>query len=417
MATNAHTQARSTHFLAVAAAALAAAFGAPAAAAEAEHAPPTGRPGVAAYFTERSYAPGETARLVVADSSRVVSLRVRHSGAEQTNRSGSDILYGVTVGGIRRLPSRSGTLEIRIGDWPSGLYYAELRSATGLTGYATFVVRPRRLGELRVAVVLPTNTWQAYNFRDGDTWYADSRVDHVSIERPYLNRGVPPHFRQYDLGFLRWLERSGRRADVLSDDDLDAIATGDRLAKLYDLVVFPGHTEYETPHAYAIVQRYRDLGGNLAFLSANNFFYRVERRSDGLYRLGRFRDRGQPEARLIGVQYLNWNEARYANAPYVIANTSAAPWLFAGTGLHDGSSFGRYGIEIDARTPASPAGTTVIARVPNVFGPGASAEMTYYKTGRGAKVFAAGVINFGGSALWTPVSRLLDNLWEELSRP
>lgn len=43
--------------------------------------------------------------------------------------------------------------------------------------------------------------------------------------------------------------------------------------------------------------------------------------------------------------------------------------------------------------------------------------MTYYTTRAGAKVFAAGVLNFGGSAEWPPVARLLSNLWNELSRP
>jgi hypothetical protein len=59
----------------------------------------------------------------------------------------------------------------------------------------------------------------------------------------------------------------------------------------------------------------------------------------------------------------------------------------------------------------------VLARIANAFGPGKSAEMTYYETARGAKVFAAGVINFGGSALWPHSSRMLDNLWRRLSAP
>ena len=48
----------------------------------------------------------------------------------------------------------------------------------------------------RVAVVVPTNTWQAYNFRDvdgdgvGDTWYADPHIPCVDLRRPYLNRGA-----------------------------------------------------------------------------------------------------------------------------------------------------------------------------------------------------------------------------------
>ena len=52
-----------------------------------------------------------------------------------------------------------------------------------------------------------------------------------------------------------------------------------------------------------------------------------------------------------------------------------------------------------------------------MFGPGRSAEMTYYTTPRGAKVFAAGAFTLGGAAFWPSVSPLLDNLWRELSRP
>ena len=43
--------------------------------------------------------------------------------------------------------------------------------------------------------------------------------------------------------------------------------------------------------------------------------------------------------------------------------------------------------------------------------------MTYYTTPAGAKVFDAGVINFGGSALIPPMPTLLSNLWRRLSAP
>ena len=195
------------------------------------------------------------------------------------------------------------------------------------------------------------------------------------------------------------------------------IATGDALAKAYDLIVFSGHEEYVTPHEYDIVQRYRDLGGNLAFLSANNFFYRVDRRGDTITRDGRWRDLGRPEAALIGAQYVDWYQERYQNKPYVVTSTAGAPWLFRGTGLSAGSSFGNYGIEIDAPSSASPRGTRVLARIANIFGPGKSAEMTYYTTPAGAKVFDAGAINFGGTSLWPGVREMMENLWKELSRP
>ena len=119
---------------------------------------------------------------------------------------------------------------------------------------------------------------------------------------------------------------------------------------------------------------------------------------------------------LVGVQYVDWNRNRYPNVPYLVTGVQRAPWLFEGTDLRNGDRFGRYGIEIDARTAQSPRGTRVLAMIPNAFGPGKSAEMTYYETRRGAKVFAAGVLNFGGSALLPPSSRLLHNLWERLAK-
>jgi hypothetical protein len=43
--------------------------------------------------------------------------------------------------------------------------------------------------------------------------------------------------------------------------------------------------------------------------------------------------------------------------------------------------------------------------------------MSYYETPAGAKVFAAGSLDFGGSALTDPVSQMLRNLWDRLSAP
>src|SRR5262249_13622085 len=87
-------------------------------------------------------------------------------------------------------------------------------------------------------------------FRDDDgtgvpnSWSASTSVHCVSLARPFLGDGVPPHYID-DRGFQRWLMRSGKHADVLTDDDLDRL-TGAQLARRYDLVVFPWHHEYVT---------------------------------------------------------------------------------------------------------------------------------------------------------------------------
>ena len=43
--------------------------------------------------------------------------------------------------------------------------------------------------------------------------------------------------------------------------------------------------------------------------------------------------------------------------------------------------------------------------------------MTHYTTPAGAKVFDAGVINFGGTSLWPAVRAMMRNIWKELSTP
>lgn len=374
---------------------------------------------IEAAFERQSYWSGQVATIRVYDRVPRLELTIERADSITTQ---DNLMVGTTVRGpiVEDHPS---LLSLRLGDWPSGLYFARLDSADGRVGFAPFIVRPRRFGESRVAVVLPTNTWQAYNFRDsdrdgvGDTWYASPRIDRVDVTRPFLDNGVPRTYRSYDAGFLDWFERAPRSADFFTDFDLDRGPSGRQLARMYDLIVFPGHEEYVTEREYDSIIAYRNAGGNLLFLSANNFFRRVLRRGRWLVRVERWRDVGRPESALVGAQYVNWFQNRFPNRPLVVVGEHRAPWLFAGTGLHNGSAFGRYGIEIDARTRASPPGTEVLATIHDIFGPGNSAEMTYYTTPQHAKVFDAGVINFGGTTGFPIPARLLDNLWAHLTRP
>jgi hypothetical protein len=204
----------------------------------------------------------------------------------------------------------------------------------------------------------------------------------------------------------------GKQADFLSDDDLNAFSSGAELARRYELIVFAGHEEYATAHMIDLITRYRNLGGNVAFLSSNSFFYRVVRDGNSITCIGRFRDEGRPEAALIGVQYLDWNHNLFRCKPYLVVGAQHAPWFFAGTGLRNGKRFGyAYGVEIDARAPASTRNIEVLAQLPNIFGPGRTAEMTYYVAPSGAKVFAAGAFNFDSSQN-AVTDRLLLNLWD-----
>jgi hypothetical protein len=57
----------------------------------------------------------------------------------------------------------------------------------------------------------------------------------------------------------------------------------------------------------------------------------------------------------------------------------------------------------------------VVAEIPNVFGRGITAQMTYYETPRGANVFAAGAFYFTRLVDVKPLmSQVLQNLWHHL---
>ena len=138
--------------------------------------------GVDAGFTRESYVPGEEAGAARRDR----RIDVLAAGVPRRPRGCADLQRhaderragdGSRARGWTSL-DRPATFSVPVGAWPSGVYFAKLTADDGRIGFAPFVVRPAQLGSTRVAVIIPTNTWQAYNFRDqdgngwGDTWYA-----------------------------------------------------------------------------------------------------------------------------------------------------------------------------------------------------------------------------------------------------
>lgn len=389
-----------------------------------ERGPRSHRPTIEAAFGAESYAPGVTAKLLLFDSARDVTLRLFRVGDARGALLERDVMRGNPVTGARRLGEVSSgqSVMVRLGSkWRSGLYFARLTTPPDRVGYAPFVLAPRRLGKHQIAVVLPTQTWQAYNFRDDDgngtpdSWYG-SATSRVRLIRPFENRGVPGHYRKYDEPFLRWLERSRYAVDYLSDRELRR-TTGAELARAYDLVIFESHHEYVTESEYDAVAGYRDRGGNLMFLSGNNFFRKVTISGRVMKLVGRWRNLGRPESALVGVQWFLGCAAPGTKArPWTVRETAAGRWIFRGTGLRPGSTLSWGGIEADSVAAASPPGTQIVAVIRDVFGTGKDAHMTFYESPSGAKVFAAGAFTLAG-AVWQPsVSRTVANLIEALSR-
>jgi hypothetical protein len=379
--------------------------------------------GIEASLPQRSYPLGGPATVSISTDSPAIRLQVfayAGTGSRDPNTNAVAITPSVRLNWSKNRNAPHLVEVGRDGTWTSGLYFLRATTNDGHVAYAPLILRPRRLGEHRVAVVLPTNTWQAYNFRDGngdgwgDSWYIGGATRRIDLRRPYVEPGLPYRFHDWSSTIATWLKQTGKQVDYLSDDDLEAVGTGDDLRHAYDLVVFAGHEEYATQHVYDVVQRYRDLGGNMMFLSANNFFWKVTRKGQVLRRAQMWRKLGRPEAALVGVQWVAGNQGQ-GEKPYVVdaGGLSRYQWVFNGTGLGAGSTFGGSGVEVDARAPSSPASTVVLARIPGAIG-AHDAEMTIYGPGR-PQVFAVGTLDFTASLGSQAVARLVDNVWARLS--
>src|SRR4029079_8607006 len=206
-----------------------------------------GNPTVEAAFPLESYGPNNVARLVITDKARTVSIQVKHVGPETGPISGNDTMTGVPMTPKRPIGRVSGRriVNVRLGNWPSGVYFVQLTAPGGRVGFAPFVLRPKHLGVNRVAVVMPTQTWQAYTHRDdngdgrADTWYACACQHSARLGRPFLDRGTPPHFKHYEAWWLRWLVQTKKDVDIISEAELKR-ASGHELARAYSLILFSG---------------------------------------------------------------------------------------------------------------------------------------------------------------------------------
>jgi len=366
--------------------------------------------GVDASFDRSSYAPGDTAQLTIASDSIGLTLRIADVAASDTQPTVNS-LDGPDLIEPQHYPwdanrDNAVTLPVPIGEWKPGVYFAVIRTDAGTVGYAPLIVKaPQPMN--RVAVIVPDQTWYAYDFYDGDhdgfpdSWYYAGGPDVVQLARPFDHSGVPWLFGSQAWPFLRWLRLHNVQVDFLAEADAQAL--GAALADDYDLIVVPTHLEYVTEAEYDALAHYRDAGGDLIFLASNDLYWKVDVGGSAMHRNARWRELGRPEAALVGAQYAGSKTGDAA--PYIVGD-SAAAWAFDGTGLATSDLFSYAGAEFDVRTAASPPDTQVLATVRT---PTHRGEMTYYELGN-AKVFAPGTF-FSGRLLRPEESRLLENVW------
>ena len=381
-------------------------------------------------------------------------------------------------------------------DLPSGAYAARL-SCGEHEDMIPFFVRPR-LGApgAPICVLVPTFTYTVYgNYSRGLTndeyrarardWGArehtaddhreyglstynfhrdGSGICYASRLRPVLNlrsgflsyvdaRGSGLRHYPADTHLLDWLEESGYRFDLVTDEDLHR--EGHDLIAPYRAVLTASHPEYHTARTLDALGRFLDGGGRLMYLGGNGFYWRVAlhddvpgaveiRRAEGGIRAwaaepgeyynafdgqygGLWRRNDRPPQRLAGVGFSGQGQfvgSYYVRAPG--ADDPRAAWIFEGVpdrilgdfGLSGGGAAGFELDRVDHRL-GSPPNTLILATseqhgdtfvvVPEELlthistWPGEPPEalirsdMAFFETGRGGAVFSVGSITYCGS--------------------
>lgn len=360
----------------------------------------------------------------------------------------------------------------------SGLYYFHAKGESGKFFSFPWIVAPAT-PTAPTAVLLSNITWNAYNSFGGrsnyihpDTLpptptvnarlelrrytdpnhisYDTTDYDPLSFDRPEpinhipeaeeitgpIEGRAPCHIAPTEWRLLGWMEREGFEHDVYAETQLHF---GTLNLDDYKLLIISTHPEYWSSEMYFKVKSWvLERGGRLMYLGGNGLNCDVEfldertciYRNDDSRKLtvagstyeSRFHLRQESEANLLGVVYDE--RGIMTAAPYEVVD--ASHWVFEGTGLSNGDTFGHEsqhqripggasGHETDKISPSSPANTKLLARGLNPDEGGA--HMVVHEPGDAATVFSAGSINWPSSLLVDKhVSQITANVVRRLSQ-
>ncbi|MDP9386908.1 MAG: hypothetical protein M3Q48_03010 [Actinomycetota bacterium] len=278
--------------------------------------------------------------------------------------------------------------------WEPGVYLALLSEGNGSGVISSpdaatpdgrhsrslFVVRPASPGRRApVLYKLPLLTYHAYNQglaeaydggtrRGGWSFYtlpSPAQIGAgippcVSLHRPGGGTGGTPSdiwnfdpfdptprqtFVHWDAPFVAWLEGNGYEVDYCTDLDVHGEGGLDLLRR-YPLLVSVGHDEYWSDAMRENVERFVGEGGNVAFFGGNTCWWRVTFDDPFTFRrVANWHEPGTPagpENGLTGVSFRNGGERDLDDHPVPVGYRvqHAGHWVYEGTGVGDGDTFG-----------------------------------------------------------------------------
>lgn len=361
----------------------------------------------------------------------------------------------------------------------SGLYYFHAKTTSGRFFSFPWVVAPRR-PRTPLAVLASNITWNAYNNFGGRSNYihpeglpprplVNARLEarrytdpaHIDYDRtdydplsfdrpepinhiPELTQATDPiagraacHLAAAEWRLLAWLERQRFAYDYYAETHLHFDQLG---LDQYRTLIISTHPEYWSATMVDRVKRWVfERGGRLLYLGGNGLncdvefldesrcIYRNEDtrrlREDSSTYESRYHLRNDSEASLLGVVYDE--RGIMTAAPYQVVDPEH--WVFNGTGLSQGDTFGHEslheripggasGHETDKRSASSPPGTRLLATGlnPNQGG----AEMVIHHTDSDGVVFSVGSITWVASLLVDDaVSQITSNVLRKFLAP
>jgi hypothetical protein len=338
-------------------------------------------------------------------------------------------------------------------DWPSGVYLGRMTTVPEgreayWQSYVVFIVRDERPAD--ILVQCSDNTWQAYNrWPNNFSIYTHPKGNQgpwadVSFDRPYgreaqhqsvvndpLTVGAG-EFLPFEFPLAYWLEQQGYDVSYCSNSDM---LTPDRGLKCKAFISV-GHDEYWDIRQFRSVEKMRDAGVNLLFLSGNSVCWVTPLRAGSggapnriMYRggpyggeneyaknrqvhNGPFPEHGPDEGLLMGARNV---EPVNGGGDWVCEKPEH--WMFAGTGMKQGDSIpGLIGWEYHGQPATEIPGLEVVGAGTAWVG-GAKPQQwsaTIYPGPKGNYVFNAASI-FWAQGLSTPPGHVLP--WSHWSRP
>jgi hypothetical protein len=238
---------------------------------------------------------------------------------------------------------------------PSGWYIVEVAQGARSWRQSVFIA-PQRV-QKRVAMLLCTHTWNAYNAWGGQSLYTKNYAHTVSFLRPQplSDPFLPDNFTNQQYRYQsarqdRHLAALFAQQQIEYDAyDIGALENNIEQLKKYDIITISTHSEYWTKNMLRHLNEYLAQGGSLISLSGNTAAYisyldtqnhtlSVYKSEANLWRTSdslRMRT-GQLPLKPFGTETAF--EAFHTYAPYrVAADTS---WVLANTGLKRGDTFG-----------------------------------------------------------------------------